>query len=1003
MRILKLRIKNIHSLKGENEIDFTQEPLASAGLFAITGATGAGKSTLLDAITLALFNKIPRFSSLKSGAISKNDIENLGSVITHYCDDAYAEIEYMTNNKAYRSTWRISKARTGNLKDYEMQITDLETNIFLDLKKSEVPAKNEELIGLKYEQFIKAVVLSQGDFARLLKSDDKERAQLLENITGSHIYREIGKRVFDLNREKSKDIELLRLEAKNIEWMTEEVLTEKNLRLDQYNLKNINLQASIEQSKIIQDKVVKKLELTHKIEISQKEKLKNDDKKRQFADKDIQLQKYTALNPYREDFTTWTNDKGRKVQLENSLQSLSIRLQEKKNDLQNIVSKIGLLVQSSVGVDNALNVLNTFEEKILQFDRDLVHIKESGVRERNTLNQYIVQNNLFIPKDIQEETIPQKQLEKIKNHLAEIEVNPILMDGNITLLNEALDNERIQIKKWMSQHTKVEQSEKLKIENNAIDTWILQNKPEIESLSKSLEESSIFIKSLEDKIEVISQKKDKWVAIASMEDHRSKLEDGQPCPLCGSYDHPYAESIPLKVLDFELELLKINKEKKSAEDALLKLNNRKAQLETTLSVNVQQKQKNEETIKTLNAEYSNNQITAQKLNELIINAEVYENLLENEIKRSNVLRVLKDVAIKVKEVSLLMENYLKLESERKSFYQKVDIHHESKPLKEEFNRLKDNILMTSSTLEHTQKELEMLANTWHKLSDKLMNIVQELGYPDVDTARQNLLPNEEVRKLTLEKDAILNAEHKLKSEQDRLSEEFLQLQHVEASDEILSKIKNEVQNLNHEKDAINVEIGSLKEQLKHSLEQKLKYDDIQKKINQLIMDFDPLFKLNDYIGDREGNKYAKFAQNLNLKLLIQLTNQRLQNLTDRYLLKETEIEEDFKVIDLYQMQAIRSVRTLSGGETFIVSLALALSLSDMAANDVRLESLFIDEGFGTLDQESLEIALITLEKLQSESNRAIGIISHVESLKERITTQIRVHKNSQGYSMVEVF
>jgi exonuclease SbcC len=96
------------------------------------------------------------------------------------------------------------------------------------------------------------------------------------------------------------------------------------------------------------------------------------------------------------------------------------------------------------------------------------------------------------------------------------------------------------------------------------------------------------------------------------------------------------------------------------------------------------------------------------------------------------------------------------------------------------------------------------------------------------------------------------------------------------------------------------------------------------------------------------------------------------------------------------------VKTLSGGETFIISLAMALSLSDMASKNVRLDSLFIDEGFGTLDPETMEVALITLEKLQSEGNRMIGIISHVESLKERIATQIKVVKSNQGYSTIEI-
>ena len=185
MKILRLRLKNIHSLKGEMLIDFTLEPLASAGLFAITGVTGAGKSTILDVITLALFNKIPRFTAGSTRTISKNDIEGFGSVVTHHCDDAYAEIEYQTGDNQYRSTWSIKKNR--NFNDYEMRIVDLSTNAILDLKKSEVPDKNEALLGLTYDQFIKAVVLSQGDFARLLKSNDTDRAKLLEDITGSQI------------------------------------------------------------------------------------------------------------------------------------------------------------------------------------------------------------------------------------------------------------------------------------------------------------------------------------------------------------------------------------------------------------------------------------------------------------------------------------------------------------------------------------------------------------------------------------------------------------------------------------------------------------------------------------------------------------------------------------------------------------------------------------------------------------------------------------------------
>ena len=160
--------------------------------------------------------------------------------------------------------------------------------------------------------------------------------------------------------------------------------------------------------------------------------------------------------------------------------------------------------------------------------------------------------------------------------------------------------------------------------------------------------------------------------------------------------------------------------------------------------------------------------------------------------------------------------------------------------------------------------------------------------------------------------------------------------------------------------------------------------------------------LNVLIGDATGNKYANFAQDLTLKSLIAITNQNLKNLTDRYLLVSTRIDEDLAVYDLYQGETIRSISTLSGGETFLVSLAMAVSLSELASRNIKLDSIFIDEGFGTLDEESLDQAIVALESLQAKSRKSIGIISHVASLKERITAQVRLTKNSQGHSSISI-
>ena len=160
--------------------------------------------------------------------------------------------------------------------------------------------------------------------------------------------------------------------------------------------------------------------------------------------------------------------------------------------------------------------------------------------------------------------------------------------------------------------------------------------------------------------------------------------------------------------------------------------------------------------------------------------------------------------------------------------------------------------------------------------------------------------------------------------------------------------------------------------------------------------------LRGLIGSHDGAKFRKFAQGISLDILIHHANQHLQNLSDRYRLqRQAHAELTLEIIDLYQANTCRPMASLSGGESFIVSLALALGLSDLAGRNVQIDSLFIDEGFGTLDADALDTALSTLETLHQQ-NKIIGIISHIDLLKERIRTKINIRKLSAGSSTVEV-
>jgi exonuclease SbcC len=161
-------------------------------------------------------------------------------------------------------------------------------------------------------------------------------------------------------------------------------------------------------------------------------------------------------------------------------------------------------------------------------------------------------------------------------------------------------------------------------------------------------------------------------------------------------------------------------------------------------------------------------------------------------------------------------------------------------------------------------------------------------------------------------------------------------------------------------------------------------------------------RLAELIGSADGKKFSEFAQGLTLARLVELANRHLARLNDRYHIQRNPEEHlDLLIVDDYQAGASRSMNSLSGGESFLVSLALALGLSELAGRKTQIDTLFIDEGFGTLDPDTLDVALSALETLQG-SGKMIGIISHVEALKERVSTQIHVRRGAGGISTLRV-
>ncbi|MCT7546632.1 AAA family ATPase [Aliarcobacter cryaerophilus] len=319
--------------------------------------------------------------------------------------------------------------------------------------------------------------------------------------------------------------------------------------------------------------------------------------------------------------------------------------------------------------------------------------------------------------------------------------------------------------------------------------------------------------------------------------------------------------------------------------------------------------------------------------------------------------------------------------------------------KELVNLNSKNESLNTQIIELNQKQINDNTNL-EKIKQNFNNALAENSFNSKEEFEKALLNKEQREELSLMCKALEEKCTQIQTLKIDTAEKLSEQKELNLTDKELQTLNDELKELQVNIDELQKSIGSLEKELEINASNMKKHEDKIKELQKKKEAFKVWIKLNEMIGSSSGDKFAKFAQGITLDQLIYLANKHLQILSPRYELQRSSDSSkllEIEIIDGFQGDVVRPVSTLSGGESFIVSLSLALGLSALASQKISIDSLFLDEGFGTLDSDSLELALNALNQLQS-SGKMVGVISHVEALKERIPLQIRVMPKGDGTS-----
>lgn len=961
MRPIKLTVEGFTSFRSRQVIDFNE-----LDLFAITGATGAGKSSLLDAITYAIYEKVPRLNVRDHG----KELVSLGA------DNLKVEFQFAVRKQEY-SVIRSWRSRRKNPEKkcllYRLQNGTWEP----------CSLKVEEIVGMDFDTFTRVILLPQGHFDEFLKGDNGKRRIILRELAGFEIFEEMRKKASEREKEAKAHRQILEASLNDLNPPTEDEIAQKRevlIRLEQERIPQLQQQEKVSQTQLNSEE--KLLELVNKLAETQK--------------------KLSVL-----------------VQNESQILTLTHRL-EQAQKTDKIKDKWALVNQARTEYKKAQDAIKLAENQLSQsqkqFENTKLELREQlgkrlGVLEiqrREAERQYQEAEYLltrFTPGG--------KRLEKLNQVL--------LFLGQFKQQQKQVDQKHQGLPKLTQQ---IQESER------NYQTVVLPNLNRAEEALKQAEKALLEAEKSNEQV-----KQNNHAAAI-----RSSLHTGDDCPVCGgiySEEHHLTELSQIDLINLEpLQLAK-----KQAEADRNKADKKKTELETEIKGLKRQEKEQREDLATAEASLMQ---TKREINQVLEVAEWEPEALEKERQE------LADSDRKHKE-ALEKKNSLQHKCERiqdqlelaKNEYNEFFLSREEssteqqqrvRSYQEEIEKLivgksDDNI---DKTLDKCLAAFQNIPNNKKLYNAQTRELIrlESVKEEAINTEQSSLNKKQEseanwqeaLKKSGLTEDSFLEEqaspeqqeqwhsqiqEHRdnkqsLNQEIDNLNKEIdgktTTQERVEELKKQLQFSKNELQEASENKGKLSTWIDEATKKLKKALEyltQKEEQLDQEQTYHTLALDLQS-DRFQDYVLENLEKELVGRAT----VLMKQLTDNRYSLIVHRDSSKAKD--KDYYVEDNWNGGEIRRVQTLSGGETFAASLSMALALSEKLSMGVELGSLFLDEGFGTLDAETLETVTQILESLRQQ-DRIIGVITHISALAERLPTQVQVRKSPAGSNLAVVF